>query len=729
MKKKILMSAATASALLLFSGCMKDGLNGNTSETTATGVDGYIVGATVTDANGNKAFKNGDGTYSFVKAPRYPLTLKGGKLLDTNETFTGTLTAAKGLVISPITTLITKLDANGKPTNEIDTTRLEKLASIAGVSSTVLTGDYMASANIEVAKLAQLANVMNQDKDLLTEFKEQMDLPTVASSGGYSTLLDVAKAATSKLAKTGALSEIKHTVYDMILDDVEDETTTVGIEASLKGTKVMLSNINAIEALGGDIGTDVDSLKTASVLVGIAGNKNSTENLTAEQLSTLGANDTVTNTPALVTMMNDIIKNHDPKIDSKGELVATADQLKNLYLLDAQQDISTNKYVDVTTAVNALVSNVDIKPYQQVELANKITKNSTLEVDTYAKLVDLIDGLTTIDKPVIAVTVKPDLKELVQGKGVKAGDVVATVTATFDDANKSVLNEYTLGDSGDSAKFDINSSTGVITTKKDFDFETTPRYVIDVQVSSKLAGDPKGDGIPVLVNSASQIVSIDVQDVSDFGIAKITYDNKNDTNVSNDTLNIIFNAYVDESTLAPSKFKIGGTGDMSDSATGKYIKATKTYSITGFDTAMVVSVDANESNITMDNSVHQDGLTDEPLVTTASLGLLMFNGLEYGLMRDVNGSVWLDRNLGATKVAEKLKDADAYGDLYQWGRLADGHEKRINPSTQSVSNLATNINASNIDKTMFIKNDSSSPYDWVDNDVDNNGSLRQQRMQ
>jgi hypothetical protein len=144
---------------------------------------------------------------------------------------------------------------------------------------------------------------------------------------------------------------------------------------------------------------------------------------------------------------------------------------------------------------------------------------------------------------------------------------------------------------------------------------------------------------------------------------------------------------------------------------------------------MVVSVDANESNITMDNSVHQDGLTDEPLVTTASLGLLMFNGLEYGLMRDVNGSVWLDRNLGATKVAEKLKDADAYGDLYQWGRLADGHEKRINPSTQSVSNLATNINASNIDKTMFIKNDSSSPYDWVDNDVDNNGSLRQQRMQ
>lgn len=48
------------------------------------------------------------------------------------------------------------------------------------------------------------------------------------------------------------------------------------------------------------------------------------------------------------------------------------------------------------------------------------------------------------------------------------------------------------------------------------------------------------------------------------------------------------------------------------------------------------------------------------------------------IVKDYNGTklAWLDRNLGATQVATSSTDADAYGDLYQWGRLTDGHEKR-----------------------------------------------------
>jgi len=38
--------------------------------------------------------------------------------------------------------------------------------------------------------------------------------------------------------------------------------------------------------------------------------------------------------------------------------------------------------------------------------------------------------------------------------------------------------------------------------------------------------------------------------------------------------------------------------------------------------------------------------------------------------------IWLDRNLGAARAAESVNDRCAYGDLYQWGRLTDGHEKR-----------------------------------------------------
>lgn len=39
------------------------------------------------------------------------------------------------------------------------------------------------------------------------------------------------------------------------------------------------------------------------------------------------------------------------------------------------------------------------------------------------------------------------------------------------------------------------------------------------------------------------------------------------------------------------------------------------------------------------------------------------------------GNVWLDRNLGANGVATSSRDAQSYGSLYQWGRMADGHQR------------------------------------------------------
>jgi uncharacterized protein (TIGR02145 family) len=49
------------------------------------------------------------------------------------------------------------------------------------------------------------------------------------------------------------------------------------------------------------------------------------------------------------------------------------------------------------------------------------------------------------------------------------------------------------------------------------------------------------------------------------------------------------------------------------------------------------------------------------------------------------GQVWMDRNLGASRVATSLHDEEAYGDLYQWGRGADGHEKRDSATISSLS--------------------------------------------
>jgi len=69
------------------------------------------------------------------------------------------------------------------------------------------------------------------------------------------------------------------------------------------------------------------------------------------------------------------------------------------------------------------------------------------------------------------------------------------------------------------------------------------------------------------------------------------------------------------------------------------------------------------------------------------------------------GRVWMDRNLGASRVATSSTDSGAYGDLYQWGRGTDGHEKRNSPTTSAPSPSDNPSHGSFI----LIK---SPPFDW-----------------
>jgi hypothetical protein len=55
------------------------------------------------------------------------------------------------------------------------------------------------------------------------------------------------------------------------------------------------------------------------------------------------------------------------------------------------------------------------------------------------------------------------------------------------------------------------------------------------------------------------------------------------------------------------------------------------------------------------------------------------------IMSPVTGKIWMDRNLGATKVASAPNDTLAFGDLYQWGRRADGHQCRNSNITSNLS--------------------------------------------
>ena len=71
----------------------------------------------------------------------------------------------------------------------------------------------------------------------------------------------------------------------------------------------------------------------------------------------------------------------------------------------------------------------------------------------------------------------------------------------------------------------------------------------------------------------------------------------------------------------------------------------------------------------------------------------------------VTGRTWMDRNLGASQVATSSTDAAAYGDLYQWGRFADGHQCRNSGITDVLS--ATDSPGHN-----FYITATAPPYNW-----------------
>jgi len=75
------------------------------------------------------------------------------------------------------------------------------------------------------------------------------------------------------------------------------------------------------------------------------------------------------------------------------------------------------------------------------------------------------------------------------------------------------------------------------------------------------------------------------------------------------------------------------------------------------------------------------------------------------------GRIWMDRNLGASQVADSSTDADAYGDLYQWGRAADEHESRTSDTTYTLSDSDDPGHGD------FILSPDD-PYDWLSSQND-----------
>ncbi|MEI6586687.1 MAG: hypothetical protein WCL56_11410 [Sediminibacterium sp.] len=113
-------------------------------------------------------------------------------------------------------------------------------------------------------------------------------------------------------------------------------------------------------------------------------------------------------------------------------------------------------------------------------------------------------------------------------------------------------------------------------------------------------------------------------------------------------------------TIALSTKTTNGTGTGSFSANLTGLTSSTTYYVKAYATNSSGTNYGNE--ITFATSV-----VSTPEVTTAT------------------GKTWMDRNLGASQVATSSTDAQAFGDLYQWGRGTDGHQLRSSSTTSSQS--------------------------------------------
>ncbi len=89
----------------------------------------------------------------------------------------------------------------------------------------------------------------------------------------------------------------------------------------------------------------------------------------------------------------------------------------------------------------------------------------------------------------------------------------------------------------------------------------------------------------------------------------------------------------------------------------------------------------------------------------------------YSTVISTTGKTWLDRNLGATRVATASNDYLAYGSLYQWGRLSDGHQL-INWTSSTGSDGAEQANETSTLSSGDVPSDSkfifdpNLPSDW-----------------
>ena len=267
---------------------------------------------------------------------------------------------------------------------------------------------------------------------------------------------------------------------------------------------------------------------------------------------------------------------------------------------------------------------------------------------------------------------------------------------------------YTLG-GADVADFAIDSSTGIISmVARDFevpaDANTDNIYEVTI-IATDVDNNTDSETQTVTVTDAAETATFTINPIADARITENTAFTGSRPSLSGDT------------PIGKLTYTLGGAdaADFSiDSSTGIISMVARDFGVpddANIDNVYEVIIIATD----VDNNT--DSETQTVAITFVSETIL-FKGLTYKTIASPDRNrVWLDRNLGATRVATSSTDSAAYGHLYQWGRNDDGHEDRTNANTSTT--LANGI----IDAgtTLFIKK-TFIPYDWTR--ADSSGAAR-----
>ncbi|MEY3412058.1 MAG: hypothetical protein RIQ70_744, partial [Bacteroidota bacterium] len=143
------------------------------------------------------------------------------------------------------------------------------------------------------------------------------------------------------------------------------------------------------------------------------------------------------------------------------------------------------------------------------------------------------------------------------------------------------------------------------------------------------------------------------------------------------------------------------TGGNGGSYTGQTVTSTGVTGLTATLTAGIFASGSSSLTYTITGNPDYEGTASFSLTIggksctlTRTVSCMSGATTVVDVTNPTTGKTWMDRNLGATRAATASNDQASYGDMYQWGRLKDGHQCRTSPTTATLSTFDIPGNAS-----------------------------------